>query len=304
MYIVQSPIKVRVSSYMKKRKSDTEDSMQTEHKQCIPQQSEVEKIMVSEVVTITPENTLYEAARIMGENRIGSLIVMKYKTPVGIITERDLLREVVDNEIALEKDWLAGGASIKEEKVEQIMSYPLITISRKCSIKEAAQMMIEKKIRRLAVTESGKLVGIVTSADLIRCLPETPESMHAWFEVDYFMSKGIITADEETSVEGVAKIMGEKSVGSVIVTSHGEPIGIFTERDLLTKFLARDRSLKIEVGKVCSSPLIKAPLGISIHDAAAIMTSNRIKRLPITKEDKLVGMLSARDLVEAYARAK
>jgi CBS domain-containing protein len=289
---------------MKKRKSDTEDSMHTEQKQCIPQQSEVGKIMVSDVVTITPEDTLYEAARIMGENRIGSLIVMKYETPVGIITERDLLREVVDKEIALEKDWLAGGASIKEEKVEQIMSYPLITISRKSSIKEAAQMMIEKKIRRLGVTENGKLVGIITSADLTRCLPKTPESLHVWFEVDYFMSKGIITADEETSVEGVARIMGEKGIGSVIITSHGEPIGIFTERDLLTKFLAKDRSLKIEVGKVCSSPLITAPLGINIHDAAAIMTSKRIKRLPITKEDKLAGILSARDLVEAYARAK
>ncbi|MGD9130580.1 MAG: CBS domain-containing protein [Candidatus Bathyarchaeota archaeon] len=289
---------------MNAHKSKAEGGMHAGHKQCIPHQSAIEKIMVSEVLTITPESTLYEAARIMGENRIGSLIVMKYKTPVGIITERDLLREVVDKEIALEKDWLAGGATIKEEKVEQIMSYPLITISPKSSIKEASQMMIEKKIRRLAVTESGKLVGIVTSADLIRCLPETPESMHAWFEVDYFMSKGIITADEETSVEGVAKIMGEKSVGSVIITSHGEPIGIFTERDLLTKFLAKDRSLKIEVGKVCSSPLITAPLGISIHDAAAIMTSKRIKRLPISKESKLVGMLSARDLVEAYARTK
>jgi CBS domain-containing protein len=304
MYIVQSPIRVRVSGDMKKRKSDTEGGMHAGQKECIPHQSEIGKIMVSDVVTISPESTLYEAARIMGEKRIGSLIVVKYMTPVGIITERDLLREVADKEIALEKDWLAGGASIKEEKVEKIMSYPLITISRKSSIKEAAQMMIEKKIRRLGVTESGKLVGIVTAADLIRCLPETPESMHVWFEVDYFMSKGIITADEETSVEGVAKIMGEKGVGSVIVTSHGEPIGIFTERDLLTKFLAKDRSLKIEVGKVCSSPLITAPLGISIHDAAAIMTSKRIKRLPITKEEKLAGILSARDLMEAYARAK
>jgi CBS domain-containing protein len=289
---------------MKKRKSDTEDSMQTGHKQCIPRQCEVEEIMVSEVVTITPENTLYEAARIMGEKHIGSLIVMKYKTPVGIITERDLLREVADKEIALEKDWLAGGASIKEEKVEKTMSYPLITISPKSSIKEAAQKMIEKKIRRLVVTESGKLVGIVTAADLIRCLPKTPETMHMWFEVDYFMSKDIITADEETSVEDVAKVMGEKGIGSVIITSHEEPIGIFTERDLLTKFLAKDQSLKIEVGKVCSSPLITAPLGISIHDAAAIMTSKRIKRLPIAKEGKLAGILSARDLVEAYARAK
>ena len=284
--------------------STANEFVHTQHNQGIVQHCEIKKIMISEVVTIAPENTLYEAARIMGEKHIGSLIVMKYKTPVGIITERDLLREVVDRGIALEKDWLVGGASIKDEKVEKIMSYPLITISLKSSIKEAAQMMIEKKIRRLAVGEGGKVVGIVTAADLIRCLPETPKTMHAWFEVDYFMSKDVITADEETPVEEVAKIMGEKSIGSVIVTSNGEPMGIFTERDLLTKFLAEDQSLKIEVGKACSSPIITAPIGISVHDAAAIMTSKHIKRLPITKEGKLVGILSARDLVEAYARAK
>jgi CBS domain-containing protein len=284
--------------------SDAHEIVHKQHKHDITRHRKIEQIMTREVATITPENTLYEAARIMGEKHIGSLIVMKYETPVGIITERDLLREVVAREINLEKDWLAGGVTIKEEKVEKIMSYPLIMIPLTSSVKEAAQMMIEKKIRRLAVREHEKVVGIVTAADLIRCLPETPESMHVWFEVDYFMSKGVITADEETPVETVAKIMGEKSIGSVIVTSHGEPMGIFTERDLLTKFVAKDQSLKIEVGKVCSSPLITAPLGSSIHDAAAIMTSKHVKRMPITKEGKLVGMLSARDLVEAYARAK
>lgn len=284
--------------------STAHEFVHTQHKQGIVQHCEIKKIMISDVVTVTPESTLYEAARIMGEKHIGSLIVEKYKTPVGIITERDLLREVVDRGIALEKDWLVGGASIKEEKIEKIMSYPLITISIKSRIKEAAQMMIEKKIRRLAVGEAGKVVGIITSADLIRCLPETSETMQAWFEVDYFMSKGVITTDEETSVEDAAKIMGEKSIGSVIVTRNGEPIGIFTERDLLTKFLAKDQSLKIEVGKACSSPLITAPIEIGIQDAAAIMTSKHIKRLPITKDGKLMGILSARDLVEAYARAK
>jgi len=284
--------------------NDVFDMIVSYYKGGSARRQEIEEIMVHDVVTITPENTLHEAARIMGEKHIGSLIVMKYDTPVGIITERDLLREVVAREIDLEKDWLVGGVTIKEEKVEEIMSYPLNTISLTSSIKEAAQMMIEKKIRRLAVSEHGKVVGIITSADLIRCLPETPETMQVWFEVDYFMSKDVITADEETAVEGAAKIMGEKSIGSVIVTSHGEPIGIFTERDLLTKFLAKDQSLKIEVGKACSSPLITAPIGISVYDAAAIMTSKHIKRLPITKDGKLVGILSARDLVEAYARAK
>ena len=263
----------------------------------------IEEIMTHEVLTIASESTLYEAARIMGEKHIGSLIVLKYDTPVGIITERDLLSKVVGSGIDLEKDWVVGGVSIKEEKVEKFMSYPLTTICLTAQIKEAAQMMIEKKIRRLAVFECGKLMGIITASDLIRSLPEVPETMHAWFEVDYFMTKRVITADEKTPVDSVAKIMGEKRIGSVIITSQGEPIGIFTERDLLTKFLAKDKSLMIEVGEACSSPLITAPLGISVHDAAVTMTSKHIRRLPIIREGKLVGIITARDLVEAYARA-
>ena len=127
--------------------------------------------------------------------------------------------------------------------------------------------------------------------------------MEVWFQVDYFMSKKVITVDAEMLVENVAEVMAEKRVGSVIVVSQGKPKGIFTERDLLTKFLANDKSLIVEVGNACSSPLITASIGICIHEAAEIMTTNRIKRLPITRDKKLVGILSARDLVEAYARA-
>jgi len=280
------------------------DIAYAQYKRDLARYRKIEEIMTREVVKIAPESTLYEAARAMGEKHIGSLIVVKYDTPVGIITERDLLSEVVGSGIDLEKDLVIGGVSIKEEKVERFMSYPLTTICLTAQIREAAQTMIEKRIRRLAVFECGKLVGIITASDLIRSLPKVPESMHAWFQIDYFMTKRIITADEETPVDSVAKIMGQNRIGSVIITSQGEPIGIFTERDLLTKFLAKDKSLVIEVGEVCSSPLIAAPLGISVQDAAVTMTSKHIRRLPITRKGKLVGIITARDLVEAYARAQ
>ena len=280
------------------------DIAYAQYKRDLARYRKIEEIMTREVVKIAPESTLYEAARAMGEKHIGSLIVVKYDTPVGIITERDLLSEVVGSGIDLEKDLVVGGVSIKEEKVERFMSYPLTTICLTAQIREAAQTMIEKRIRRLAVFECGKLVGIITASDLIRSLPKVPESMHAWFQIDYFMTKRIITADEETPVDSVAKIMGQNRIGSVIITSQGEPIGIFTERDLLTKFLAKDKSLVIEVGEVCSSPLIAAPLGISVQDAAVTMTSKHIRRLPITRKGKLVGIITARDLVEAYARAQ
>ena len=262
----------------------------------------ISSIMTPEVFTITPESTLHDAALLIGEKHIGSLIVMKYETPVGIITEGDLLNVVSDG-IPLERDWIHSSPSICTEQVGKFMSSPLIRICVDYRLKDAARTMIEKRIRRLGVCDSGELVGIVTTSDMVGYLPQVPETMKTWFEVDHFMSKLVVTADEETLLEKVAKIMAEKHVGSVIVTNQGgEPVGIFTERDLLTKFLCKDKSLIEEVGNVCSSPLITVPIGISAHDAAQIMIKKHIKRLPITSEGKIVGVLSARDLVEAYAR--
>ena len=134
---------------------------------------EVKDIMSTEIVTISPDATMSQVADIMGEKHIGSLIVTKYSTPLGMVTERDFLSKV----LALEK-------IPKEEKVEAIMSYPLITISQTAKIKEAAQMMMLKK-SRLVVFDGGTIVGVVTASDLIRCLPDIPETEA---KVDDFMT--------------------------------------------------------------------------------------------------------------------
>jgi CBS domain-containing protein len=248
---------------------------------------EVKDIMSKDVVTIAPEASMAEAAEIMGEKHIGSLIVTKYNTPVGIVTERDFLSKV----LALEKN-------PEQEKVEALMSYPLTTIGPAAKIKEAAQMMMHKK-SRLGVFESGRLVGVITASDLIRSLPDVPETEA---KVDDFMTKEIVTADEKTPVNRIAKLMGEKRIGSVIVTREGEPFGIFTERDLLSTFLIKGKPLIAEVGKEASSPLITTTARTSIHRAAATMALKHIRRLPIATEDKLIGIITARDLVEAYAK--
>lgn len=263
------------------------DSAYKQYLRDLSRYKEVSHIMSQDVITINPESSMAEAARIMGEKHIGSLIVKKYETPVGIVTERDLLSKV-----------LAWGKDPVKEKVEASMSFPLVMIDPSAKIKEAAQMMIQKK-GRLAVFDGGKLVGVVTASDLISSLPEVPETE---VKVDDFMTKEVMTADEETTVASITKIMGEKRIGSVIVTSNEEPFGIFTERDLLTTFLVKGKSLLTKVGKEASSPLIKAPSGTSVHKAAAIMVLKKIRRLPITLGDKLVGIITARDLVEAYAK--
>jgi len=243
--------------------------------------------MTPDVVTTTPEVSLDDAARIMGEKHIGSLIVTDYKTPVGIITERDLLSKV-----------LAFGLFLTDEKVKGIMSYPLAEVSVNATIKEVAQEMMRKK-GRLAVFEAGQMVGIVTSSDLIKSLPDVPETE---VKIDDLMTQNVITTNENTSVLNVAKMMGQNRIGSVIITHKGEPFGIFTERDLLTNFLAKGRALFTEVGPECSQPLNVIPAGTSVHRAAAAMALKHIRRLPVMKNEKIVGIITARDLVEAYAK--
>lgn len=258
-----------------------------EYKRDLPNYQTAKELMSKNVITTTPETPLEEAAKLMGEKHVGSLIVIKYQTPVGIITERDLFSKV-----------FALGLFLKDEKVEDIMSYPLAGIEVSTKVKEIAQNLISKK-GRLGVFDASKLVGVITSSDLIKCLPEVTETE---VRVDDLMTRDVITADAETSVETIASTMGLHRIGSVIITKNEEPFGIFTERDLLTAFLARGRALFTEVGPECSIPLITIPSGTSVHRTAATMALKHIRRLPVVKNDKLTGIITARDLVEAYAK--
>ena len=253
----------------------------------LPRYRLAKEIMSKDVVTITPEASLNKAAEIMGQKHIGSLIVEKYHTPVGIVTERDLLSKVI-----------AYGLLLGDEKVESVMSCPLVAVSITAKIKEVAQLMVNRK-GRLAVFDAGMLVGIITASDLIKSLPDVPETE---VKVDDFMTKDLVTAEETTPVISIARIMGKQRIGSVIITRKGEPFGIFTERDLLTAFLATGRDLYTEVEPACSWPLITIPSGTSVHRAAATMVLKHIRRLPIIKDNKFVGIITARDLVEAYAK--
>ena len=81
---------------LRKEFPSTLDIAYAQYKRDLARHRKIEEIMTHEVVTIDPESTLDEAAKIMGEKHIGSLIVLKYDTPVGIITERDTFTQYDD----------------------------------------------------------------------------------------------------------------------------------------------------------------------------------------------------------------
>lgn len=94
----------------------------------------------------------------MDETGAGSLVIVLNNAPVGIITERDLVRKI----IAQKKD--------TSKKVSEVMSESLITIAPEDDVKEASKKMLINGLRRLPVVKNGKLVGIVTATDLARNL--------------------------------------------------------------------------------------------------------------------------------------
>jgi CBS domain-containing protein len=120
----------------------------------------VEDVMVDEVITVDADATVHEAVRLMNKNEIGCVIVVLKGKPVGIITERDMLKRV-----------LAKSVDPDKIKVSDIMSAPLILGKPKMEIENAVRLMFKTKIKKLPVINRGKLIGLVTLTDLTRFQP-------------------------------------------------------------------------------------------------------------------------------------
>jgi signal-transduction protein with cAMP-binding, CBS, and nucleotidyltransferase domain len=112
-------------------------------------------------ITTKENETVAGVSKLMGKHDIGCVIIVdKSGNPAGIITERDIVQRVA-----------ARNVLPSELNVAQTMSKPVATISPRASVNEAAKIMNHKKIRRLAVMDEGKLVGIVTMKDILQVTP-------------------------------------------------------------------------------------------------------------------------------------
>jgi len=118
----------------------------------------VKNIMTKHVVSISVAKSVFEAAELMTSKRVSCLVIMDGEEPIGIVTERDIVRRVVAKKMPL------------DTKISKIMSKTLITVNPGTSLKEAARLMSSNKIRRLPVLEQNRLVGIVVAADFVRNL--------------------------------------------------------------------------------------------------------------------------------------
>jgi len=116
------------------------------------------------VHTIGPEASVWEAAKAMDNHNVGSLLVVDGDRPVGIFSERDLMRRVV-----------VPGKDPKKVKVREVMSREVTVVEPDTRVKEAMAIMTERRCRHLPVVEGGKVVGLVSIGDLVRWISRDQE---------------------------------------------------------------------------------------------------------------------------------
>jgi CBS domain-containing protein len=239
------------------------------------------------VVTIQQDSKVQNAIKAMDEHNIGSIVVLDSLGPCGVFTERDLVSRI-----------LAKGRSPEATVIAEVASPKFPSIKSSDTLEETARAMIEKK-SRLMVFEGADLVGMVTPTDLVRVL----KGIESDFSILKVISTRMVTALPETPVDVVVGLMDEMKVGSVLVTEDGRWNAIFTERDLVKRVLAPKKRLGTPVGDVATRPLITAEPGIFGREVAGLMSLHGFKRLPLSLEGEGVGIITARDVVEAFAMA-
>ncbi len=135
--------------------------------------------------------------------------------------------------------------------------------------------------------------------------PEKTDENKGTLKTSNVMVKKVITVDENASVKEAADIMNRFEIGSVITTRKGKPIGIITERDLLKRIVSEGRNAKkTAVKEIMSSPLVVVSTSTDLEEAARLMFEMKIKKLPVTEQDRLVGLVSLTDIARAQPMIK
>ena len=239
------------------------------------------------MVTILQDSKVEKAIKAMDGHNIGSVVVLDSLGPCGVFTERDLLSRV-----------LAKGKDPDATVIAEVASPKFPSVLSSSTLEETAAAMKEKK-SRLMVFEGADLVGMVTPTDIVRVL----KGLETDFSILKVISTRLVTVLPQTPVDEVVRLMDERKTGSVLMSDDGRWTGIFTERDLVRRVLAPKRRLDTPVREVATSPVITAEPGIFGREVAGIMALHGFKRLPLSLEGEGVGIVTARDVVEAFAMA-
>lgn len=237
------------------------------------------------VLTVTPETSLEEAVGRFAEKHISSLIVVDNDRPVGIVTERDLVR------------LMCLGAADRRP-VRAVMSAPLMTVPYDLDFSSAQVMMANCGIRHLVlVDEAGHLRGLASETDFRRHLGS--DLLAVIQRLNTVVDQGGKLIAPDSSLAFALETMASCKLDHVVVGRDGRAEGILTERDIPTLLARKIDPQQVTLGEVMTTPLATIGIDASIDEAARLLEQSGLRHLVVLDEQgRFVGVLSQHRMLE------
>jgi signal-transduction protein with cAMP-binding, CBS, and nucleotidyltransferase domain len=256
--------------------------------------NKVSEIMTTNLTTAPIGSSIQEVLERMVAADVGRIIITNKEVPVGIFTEKDVLKRVVNQNLETSKS-----------EIKDVMTSPIRAVREETHIVEALGRMYKGKYRHLLVRgRRGKIVGIISMRRILGLAVELGQGMSETKTLRSLMSDKALSVDESSSVFETVDLMIQKGVAAVVVSAGGKPAAIFTERDVLKRVASKGVDpKKTQVKQVMTSPLVTMADTALIGEALAEMYRRDIRNMPVMAPGgELIGVVSMPDILQ-YAAA-
>jgi CBS domain-containing protein len=250
------------------------------------------------LITCKPDATLGQVAVLLNQHHVHALVVTdRDGRTLGIISDFDLLAG----------EWLSSDseslAAMRRLTASDLMSHPIDAVEGNIPLSEAVNVLIEKDVSRLLVTENGKPIGIISLSDFVASIAKAEKPRRE--TVGDIMSDAILVCRGKTPVTSAARTMTQAGWRSVLVVdAKGKTLGVVSGRDLL-QFVKNGVDAKLIVRDVMH-PALTIDINASLREAADKMIQHHYHRLVVTDKNDPeafpLGIISTFDIVAQMAR--
>jgi CBS domain-containing protein len=273
--------------------------------------------VIKKTVIVNPRTSLLDARSILLKHRIGRLIVSEKEKPVGILTEKDLVKAI----------YRIDAKPLEATRVAEVMSKDLITVQEGATLYDCAKLMLDNKISSIIVLKKDKtLSGIITKTDLASVFltqSATP------LQISKIMTKNVITVKPADSLLYVESVLVNNRISRVVVERNRQPVGIITHRDFIPAKMPlwlkqfgdpsevenyrmaanpkeyRSNQLSYLLTFIAADIMTSNPITVDVTDevstASLLMIRHGISGLPVVRGRLLTGIVTKTDIVRAIA---
>lgn len=274
--------------------------------------------VIKKTIIVTPKTSLLDARALLLKHRISRLIISDKDKPVGMLTEKDLVKAI----------YRIDAKPLESTRVSDVMSKNLVTVQEGATLYDCAKLMLDNKISSIIVLHKDKtLSGIITKTDLASVfLTQSAEPL----AVSKIMTRDVITVKPADSLLYVESVLINNKISRVVVERNRQPVGIITHRDFIPAKMPlwlkqfgdpsevenymmsthpteyRSNQLSYLLTFIAADIMTSNPITVDVSDdvsnVSLLMIRHGISGLPVVKGKILVGIVTKTDIVRAIVK--